>query len=209
MVISDIVNPGMSILNASTAYATLDWAKKFPATFLNDMALAAADEVAALICESGHPLKNNFITSSAALGDDTVITPATGGGTVYDVLSVKVDGVDARRKPVTYFKRLGSDPLSRTQIGKYYDLQGLIIRHNGTSAVCKIIRFVKGATPQAPDQMLNAVISCFLSMVFVKQGEGIQAASYFAQQWMLRAQMIREGKMTVPAVAAFQDAERE
>jgi hypothetical protein len=213
MIVSDVVNPAMSIINASTTYGTLDDPKKYPATFLSEMAVAASDEVCQMIVQTqGHPLLKDFITNSASMADGAIITAASGGGRIYDVFDVKVDGVDARRKAVTYFKRLQSDPLSRTTIPKYFDLVGggSVIRHNGTAAVAKVVRFAKSAgTMQAPDEMLNAVLSCFISMVHPKQGEFVQVASYYAQQWAIRQQMIREGRIDIPAVVAYQEMEKQ
>jgi hypothetical protein len=213
MIVSDVVNPGMSIINASTVYGTNDDVKKYPPTFLSDMAVAASDDVCLTIVQTqGHPLLKDFITNSASMADDTIISAASGGGRIYDVFDVKVDGVDARRKPVTYFKRLQSDPLSRTAIGKYFDLVGggSVIRHNGTAATAKLVRFAKNAgTMQAPDEMLNAVLSCFISMVHPKQGEFVQVASYYAQQWAIRQQMIREGRIDIPAVVQYQEMEKQ
>jgi hypothetical protein len=213
MIATDVINPAMSIINASTVYGTNDDTEKYPAQFLTDMAVAASDDVCQVIVNTpGHPLLKAFITDSASMGDGAVISAASGGGTIYDCFNIKVDGVDARRKAVTYFKRLQTDPLSRTTIPKYFDLVGAgsVIRHNGTAATAKVVRFAKSAgVMQAPDEMLNAVIACFISMVHPKHGEFVQVASYYAQQWAIRQQMIREGKVTIPAVVAYQQMEEQ
>lgn len=214
-----LVKQAAVILNASTGagsgdsstISALDDVKKYPWSFLSGFALDADSEVNMVLCQTlNHPLLKNFITVTGALADEATITAASGGGTVYQVLDVKVDGVDARRKPVTYFKRLASDPLSRTSIGKYYDLQGgNIIRHNGTSAVCKVVRFAKGASPQAPDELTNADVACLLSMAAPKMDTWISMASYFAQQWAIRQQMIQSGRVDIPPVVAFQRMEEK
>ncbi|MGA9771667.1 MAG: hypothetical protein WBV94_21735 [Blastocatellia bacterium] len=208
--LTDIVNPVMTIVNASTTYGTLDDAKKFPQGFLDAMALDSDAETCRLLCGTpGHPLQKGFITSSSALGDDSVIA-ISGGGEIFHVINVKIDGVDARRKPVSYFKRLTSDSLSRTTIGKYYDIEdNNVIRHNGTSAVLKVVRFLMSGAPQAPDSLRNASIACMLSMVSSKMGTDVEVASYFAQQWAMRAQMIRGGEIVVPPVIAYQKGQNE
>jgi hypothetical protein len=213
-----LVKQAAIILNASTGsgagdsstIGAIDDPKKYPYAFLSNFALDADAEVCALAASvDGYPLLKDFITVTGALADEATITPASGGGHVYQILNVKVDGVDARRKPTTYIKRLQSDVLSRTAIPKYYDIQGgQIIRHNGTSAVCKVVRFAKGAAPQAPDPLNNATVSCLLSMATPKMDIWVSMAGYFAQQWALRAQMIRGGAITIPPVVAYQAMEK-
>lgn len=213
MIASDVVNPAMSIINASTVYGSNDDTEKYPAQFLSEMAVAASDDVCQVIVSTpGHPLLKAFITDTPSMADGATITAASGGGTIYDVFNVKVDGVDARVKPVTYLKRVQSDVLSRTTIGKYFALVGggSVIRHNGTAATAKVVRFAKSAgVMQAPDEMLNAVVACFISMVHPKHGEFVQVASYYAQQWAMRQQMIREGKVTISPVVAYQQMEQQ
>jgi hypothetical protein len=208
-----LVKQAAIILNASTGtgagdastIGAIDDPKKFPYAFLSNAANDADAEVCMLLGQSDdNPLQQSLVASTGALADNSTIVPS-GGGIVYRVLNVQVDSVDARRKPVTYLKRLASDPLSRTSIGKYYDIQGgRIIRHNGTSAVCKVIRFLKGVSPQAPDELTNATIACLLSMVTPKMDTWISMASYFAQQWAMRQQMIRAGEVQIPPVIAYQ-----
>jgi len=213
-----LVKQAAVILNASTGAGSgdastigaIDDPKKFPYAFLANFALDADAEVCMTLGQSdGNPLLQSLTTISGALADNAIITPASGGGVVYQVLNVQVDSTDAIRRPATYFKRLASDPLSRTSIGKYYDIEGgRIIRHNGTSAVCKIVRFAQGAAPQAPDELTNATVACLLSMCTPKMDTWIQMASYFAQQWVMRAQMIRAGEVQIPPVVAYQQMER-
>lgn len=186
-----LVKQAAMVLNASTGTGSgdsstigaIDDPKKFAYSFLSNFALDADAENCRLICATeGHPLQKGFIGDSTALADGAVIA-ASGGGEVYQVVNVKVDGTDARRKPVSYFKRLASDPLSRTTIGKYYDIEGgNVLRHNGTSAVCKLVRFLMSIAPQAPDSLRNATVSCLLSMATPKMGVDVEMASYFAQQ---------------------------
>jgi hypothetical protein len=213
-----LVKQAAIILNASTGSGSgdastigaIDDPKKYPYTFLSNFALDADAEVCSLACTvDGYALLKDFVAASGALADEATITPASGGGHVYQILNVKVDGVDARRKPTSYIKRLQSDVLSRTSIPKYYNIEGAqIIRHNGTSAICKVVRFAKGAAPQAPDPLNNATVSCLLSMATPKMDIWVHMASYFAQQWAQRAQMIRSGEITIPPVVAYQEMEK-
>ena len=213
-----LVKQAAIILNASTGTGSgdastigpIDDPKKYPYSFLANFTLDADAEVCSVAClTEGYPLLKDFVTSSAALADEAVIVPAAGGGRVYQVLNVKVDGVDARRKATSYIKRLQSDSLSRTAIGKYYDIEGgQIIRHNGTSAVCKVVRFGKGPAPQAPDELNNATVSCLLSMATPKMDTWVGMAGYFAREWAMRAQMIRGGEIVIPPVVAYQAMEK-
>jgi len=208
-----LVKQAAVILNATTGIGNgdsstigaIDDPKKFPYSFLSNDALDSDAENCRLICSTkGHPLQKGFIVDSSALADGAVIA-ASGGGEIFAIINVKVDGSDARRKPVSYFKRLASDSLSRTTIGKYYDIEGgNILRHNGTSAVCKLVRFLMSGAPQAPDSLRHATLANMLSVCSPKMGVDVEVASYFAQQWALRAQMIQSGAITVPEVIAYQ-----
>jgi hypothetical protein len=215
-----LVKQAAIILNAATGtgagdasvIGAIDDPKKYPFAFLGNFAIDSDAEVCMAVCQTtGHPLRKAFTTDSANLADGALIAPAAGGGEVYDIFNVKVDDVDARRKPVTFFKRLQpADPLNRTLIGKYYDLvDGNFIRHNGAVATAKVVRFAKGAAPQAPDSLTNASVSCLLSLATPKMDIWVSMASYFAQEWARREQMIRSGAVTIPPVVALQKMEQK
>ena len=204
MIVSDIVNPGMSILNASTVYGTLDDPKKFPQTFLDKQAVVAADEVSDCVClTQDHPLREEFTQNTTNIATGGIV--AVSGYTIYDVIDVKVDNVVARHAPATYIERMMNDPLGRTTHDKMYDLLGRKLIHNGATAICRVIAFrhVEG-TPQAPDQLLQAVISCFLKRVQPKAGVNIEAASFFEGQSARALQLIRTGAVSVPDAVAWQ-----
>ncbi len=202
MILTDIVNPAIIILNAGTVFGTVADTKKFPAGFLDALALDASDEVCHYICAAqGHPLRNTFLQVTGALADEATV--ALAGYQVYDVVNVKVDGVPAHRAPWTYIDRMRTDGLGRTKIDKMYDLREQIIKHNGTSAVCNVIAFKKLATPQTPDGLLNAVISGLLKMASSKMGVNTDAAGYFAQQSNMHLSAIMSGAISVPSVTAY------
>jgi hypothetical protein len=203
MITTDIVSPVMTIVNASTTYGVNDDTKKYPPTFLSEMAIAAADEVCGAICVTqNHPLRGNFKQTVSGIADEAFIVLA--GFEIYDVIHVEVDGQPARIKPWTYIDRMRNDPLSRTSIPKYYALRERKIKHNGTAAVCDVIAFQKNAgVPQAPDSLLNACISGMLKMVSSKMGVGVEAASYYAGESARHLERVRGGAVEVPEVTAY------
>ena len=204
MILTDIVNPTMSILNASTTYGVLDDAKKFPQTFLNETAVAASDEVCDAICSTqDHPLRDEFAQNTITVANQGIVLLA--GYTIYDVLDVKVDGKVARHQPATYIERMINDPLGRTTHDPMYDLLGKKLIHNGATAICRVVAFKKVAgAPQAPDQLLQAVIACHLKRCQVKAGVNIDAAGFFEAQAARALQAIRSGAVSVPDAIAWE-----
>jgi hypothetical protein len=201
MILTDITSPVIVILNAGVVYGTVSDTKKYPAGFLDALALAADAEVCHTVCSNQNPLQNAFLQQTGGIADEAVV--ALAGFQVYDVVHVELDGSPARLAAWTYIDRMRSDPLSRTSIDKMYALRNQVIKHNGTSAVCRVIAFKKGATPQAPDGLLNACISGLLKMASSKMGVGIEAASYFAGESARRLQMIAGGAQSVPEVTQY------
>lgn len=205
MIATDVVNPGMSILNASTgAYGVNVDTKKFPPTFLTEMAVASSDEVCDAICSTqDHPLREEFAqnTGNIATGNPIVLA----GHTIYDVVNVILDNKVARQAPATFIQRMATDPLGRTTHDKLYDLLGDILIHNGMVSLCRVIAFQKQAgITQAPDQTLQAVIAGFLKRTQAKAGVNIDAASFFEAQSARALQAIRSGAIQVPDAIAWQ-----
>lgn len=207
-----LVKQAAIILNASTGtgagdastIGAIDDPKKYPYDFLGNFAVDASNEVCRTICDTlNHPLQKPFIANSTSLADKAVIA-VSGGGEIFGLINCQVDGVDARVKPVTYIKRLQSDVLSRTTIGKYFNIEGgNVVRHNGTAAILQVVRFLPDGTIQIPDSMRNAAVACLLSMATPKMDIWVSMAGYFAQEWHVREQMIRGGRVDVSPVVAY------
>lgn len=214
MVIADIIEPAKIILNAATGagagdtstIGAVDDPKKFPYAFLSQLALSADAEVCDALCSSQNPLQNAFMQTTAGIADEALVVLAT--YQVYDIVSVEIDGTPGRLAPWTYIDRMRSDPLSRTAIDKMYALRNQVIKHNGTSAVCKVIAFKKGATPQAPDGLLNACIAGLCKLASSKMGIGIEAAAHFARESAMRIQMILGGVQSVPEVSQYSQQDK-
>lgn len=223
MQIRDIIAPPKIILNAATGAGTgdtstipvLDAYKKYPWEFLARLALASAQEVKDAIASTpGHPLRNRFLRDTAPLVDEAIITVA--GFEVYEVVSIEVDGV-AARKPKggwTYIERIKTDPLSRTSIPKYFDIREQKIKHNGSTAVVTVIAVatidssvVPGATDDVnlPDSLLTAAQAGMLKMI-THGGTDVQAAEHYLSISNTALQAIRAGATSTPPIVAREAA---
>lgn len=183
----------------------IDHESKYPFEFLERWALDGSAEIAKAICETqGHPHQASFTVNSDAIANGAVITAGT--KTVYLVVDVRVDNTFARRKSASYIERMKTLPYSaRTQMGKYYDLLGMTIRHNGTSAICKVVAFdPNAASIDVPDEYRGLAIAYILKMAFPYMGTDVGAAAYYAQQWSLGLQLIKSGQVAIPPLVAYQ-----
>lgn len=224
MQIRDVVTPGKILLNAATGAGSgdsstigaIDQVKKTPWEFLARLALAAGHEVANWVASTpGQPLRNSYLRDTAPLADEAIITIA--GFQVYEVVSIEVDGV-AARKPVggwTYIERIKTDPLSRTSIPKYFDIREQKLKHNGSTAVVTVIAVqdidssvVPAATDDVnvPDPLLNAVIAVHQKMASIHGGTEVQTAEFWRGCAQAYEQMIRSGASALPPIVQREDA---
>lgn len=208
MILSDIIEPAKIILLAASGAGTgdtstigaIDDPKKTPYAFLSQLAIAADAEVCHVLCSNQNPLQNAFLQTTLGIADEAVVALAT--YQVYDIVSVEIDGSPARLAPWGYIDRMRSDPLSRT-IDKMYALRNQVIKHSGTSAICKVIAFKKGAGPQAPDGLLNACIAGLLKMASPKMGVDVEMAQHFRVISEHQLQMVAGGATSTPQVEVF------
>ncbi len=63
----------------------------------------------------------------------------------------------------------------------YYDQSTGNLEYTGTSARVSTVNFVKGVTPQSPDESQSSVVARALRILFLKEGDDVQAAALLNQ----------------------------
>lgn len=66
----------------------------------------------------------------------------------------------------------------------YYDTSTGNLEYTGTSARVSTVNFVKGTTPQAPDESQPSVVARALRLLFLKEGDDVSAATLLNQVGM-------------------------
>ena len=201
--LTDIVDPAREILNASTTFGTSDDPKRYSDNLLNALALDADADICNLIASTpNHPRRTAFAATLGPYSDGATIASNLG------ILDVSIDSVPARHKAATEIKRMVTltTPLGLSQIDKYYDIKGGRITHNGTTASLLVAQFAKTASPQMPDEYVNAGIALLLAMAFPKDGVNVAAAQHYSEQAKIRMDMVAAGASSIPPVIQYQHA---
>jgi len=76
----------------------------------------------------------------------------------------------------------------------FYDISTGNLEYTGTSARVSTVSFVKGLVPQAPDESQSNVVARALRILFLKEGDDVQAASLLDKIGMTGLQVASRGE---------------
>lgn len=149
---------------------------------------ADAEECREILTDPQNPRRGAFTEVVTVLGKGDNLPSRTGA-----IGKVEIEHADSVWRtgevaPLYRIQRWNRDSTtfstSTNVTDGYYDTSTGNLEYTGTSARVSTINFVKGTTPQAPDESQSSVVARALKILFLKEGDDVQAAALLQQVGM-------------------------
>ena len=204
----------LSLLNASSAYATTSDDDAHPLAEITEAILEADAEVCRTIIETpGNGLRRGFITFTSLVpaAGELGVTMPTNLGPISGIEITKTGGgvTPGRPAPLTLlqmWKANSSSTFGATLDNRegYYDIVGDRLYFLGASAKVFHCAFTKGGACQSPDCYYPTVVALALAQLLAKEGDDLTAAAHFQNLAAIGLNSISIGANIVPPVTAYQ-----
>jgi len=157
-----------------------------------DRAILDADKIVieTILSTPGHRSRYQYLTDVAI----------TNGGIVRGRLEgVSIDGQEGKEVPLDTLQNNRNSSLTLLGTTRQYSIDQKKLYFIGTNATVTIVQFTPSASPQAPDEYEYALAVGALSLVQVKQGAYVAAASHWASLFSNMLQLIKAGAESLPS----------
>lgn len=141
---------------------------------------ADAEECREILSDPMNPRRAAFTETLTVLAKGEQLPSRTGAIGKVEVQHTDTVWRTAQMAPLFKILRWNQDtttfPASTSVTDGFFDTSTGNLEYSGVSARVSTVNFVKGTTPQAPDESQSAVVSRALRILFLKEGDDVTAA---------------------------------
>lgn len=154
---------------------------------------ADAEECREILSDPMNPRRESFTETLTVLVKGAQLPSRTGAIGKVEIQHTDTVWRTAQIAPLFKILRWNQDtttfPASTSVTDGFFDTSTGNLEYSGVSARVSTVNFVKGTTPQAPDESQSAVVSRALRILFMKEGDDVQAAALLDKVGMAGLQM--------------------
>lgn len=141
---------------------------------------ADAEECREILADPQNPRRASFTETVTVLAKGVQLPSRTGSIGKVEIQHTDATWRTGQQAPLFKILRWNQDattfPASTSITDGYYNTETGNLEYSGVSARVSTVNFVKGTAPQAPDESMSNVVARALRLLFVKEGDDIQAA---------------------------------
>lgn len=163
---------------------------------------ADAEECREILNSPNNPRRGAFTETVTVLANGAQLPSRTGVLGKVEIEHADTTWRVGQVAPLFKILRWNGDPTTYSTTTNvtdgYYDISTGNLNYTGTSAKVSYVNFIKGTTPQAPDESQSNVVARALRILFLKEGDDVQAASLLNQIGMQGLGLAGRGEQDSP-----------